>query len=190
MVLELVSPNELGRALGIEAGARPLPVTARSRTVSEIRAPAWRDVGWAGLVLALFAIVCGAVIKLAETNPSRVDWLPYAFALGGVALLVFAWRRFARHSAYRDPGLTVEVTHDGVTVTGPEGSDHRAFADVNVLRILTRTPRNSVYFDGIAMDTSFGSIELGDGGFVNGNAAAGAVLKRLDELELAPARAA
>lgn len=190
MVLELVSPRELGRALGVEAGARDLPVTARSRTPAEKRAPAWREIGWMVLVYLLFAAACYATVRLASTNPLRVDWLPALFGGAALLLVIVAWRKLARHGGYRDPGLEVEVGEEGVTVTGPDGRDARPFAELAVSRVLTRTTRNSVYFDGIVLDTSFGPVELGDEGFTGGNAAAGAILRKLDELELAPAHAA
>lgn len=190
MVLELVSPNELGRALGIEAGSRPLPVTARSLTLAERRAPAWREIGWMVAVYILFGLACFAVIELAQTNPTRVGWLPVAAGVAALALLVVAWRKLGRHSGYRDPGITVEVGEDGVTVTGEEGRDSRPYDGVVVQRIVTRTPRNSVYFEGIVLETSLGPIQLGDPAFAGGNVAAGAILRKLDELETAPARAA
>jgi hypothetical protein len=184
MVLELVSPNELSRALGIEAGSRPLPVIARTLTRAEVRAPVWREIGWMLLVYVLFGIACLAVIELAETNPTRVGWLPAAAAMAGLALLVVAWRKLSRHSGYRDPGLTVEVDDDAVTVTGSEGRDSRPYDGVVVQRIVTRTPRNSVYFEGIVLETAFGPIQLGDPTFAGGNVAAGAILRKLDEREL------
>lgn len=190
MVLELVSRNELGRALGIEAGSRPLPVHARTLTPAEVRAPVWREIGWMVAVYILFGIACYAVIELAQTNPTRVGWLPAAAGVAGLALIVVAWRKLSRHSGYRDPGLVVDVDDEAVTVTGSEGHDRRPYDAVAVQRIVTRTPRNSVYFEGIVLETSFGPIQLGDPTFAGGNVAAGAILRKLDELETAPARAA
>lgn len=190
MVLELVSPRELGRALGIEAGSRPLPVTARSLTRAEKRAPAWREIGWMVAVYALFGAACFAVIRLATTNPRVVDWLPAAAAVAGIALVAVAWRKLARHAGYRDPGIEVEVDETAVTVRTPEGVETLPHDRVVISRVLTRTPRNSVYFDGIVLDTANGPLSLGDEGFAGGNVAAGAILKRRDELETAPARAA
>lgn len=190
MVLELVSARELGRALGIEAGSRPLPVTARSLTPAEVRAPVWRELGWIALVYGLFGVACFAVTRLAQTNPLYVDWLPIAFGVAGLALVLFAWLKLSRTSGYADPGIVFEVGEESVTVTGPEGAETRPYDQVAVQRILTRTPRNSVYFDGIELDTGLGAIQLGDPGFAGGNIAAGAILRKLDELELAPARAA
>lgn len=183
MVLELVSARELGRALGIEAGAQSLPVTARTLTLAEKRRPVWRELGWLVAVYLLFALACFAVIELATTRPARVDWLPYAFGAAALLLVVIAWRKLTRHSGYRDPGLRVEVGEEAVTVTGPDGTDTRPYDRVVITRILTRTPRNSVYFEGIALETDLGPVELGDPGFADGNAAAGAILRKLDERE-------
>ncbi|MDQ8757521.1 hypothetical protein RCO27_14920 [Sphingosinicella sp. LHD-64] len=190
MVLELVSPNELGRALGIDAGSRPLPVTARSLTPAEVRAPAWREIGWMAAVYVLFGIACFAVIELASTNPTLVVRLPIVAGAAALILLVIAWRKLSRHSGYRDPGIIVEVDEEAVTVAWPEGRDILPYDQVVVQRILARTPRNSVYFDGIVLETAQGPLQLGDPAFAGGNVAAGAILRKLDELETAPARAA
>ena len=190
MVLELVSPQELGRALGIEAGSRPLPVTARSLTLAEKRAPALREIGWMAAVYLLFGAACLIVIRLAATNPLAVDWLPAAAALAAAALAIVAWRKLARHGGSRDPGIEVEVGEDAVTVRTAEGAEVLPHGNVVVMRVLTRTPRNSVYFEGIVLETANGPLPLGDEGFAGGNVAAGAILKKLDEQELASAHAA
>lgn len=190
MVLELVSPQELGRALGIEAGSRPLPVTARSLTRAEKRAPALRETGWLVAVYLMFGLACLGVIRFATTNPRMVDWLPAIFALAGVALVVAAWRKLARHGGYRDPGIEVEVGEEAVTVRTAESAQTIPHDGVVITRVLTRNPRNSVYFDGIVLETANGPLQLGDEGFASGNVAAGAILRKLDERETASARAA
>ncbi len=190
MVLELVSPQELGRALGIEAGSRPLPVTARSLTQAEKRAPALREIGWLVAVYALFGLACFAVIRLATTNPRVVDWLPLIAALAGIALIAVAWRKLSRHGGYRDPGIAVEVGEEAVTVRTAEGDETIPHGQIVVTRVLTRNPRNSVYFDGIELETANGRLQIGDEGFAGGNIAAGAILRKQDERGTAPARAA
>ncbi len=190
MVLELVSPQELGRALGIEAGTRPLPVTARSLTRAEKRAPALREIGWMIAVYLLFGLACFAVLRLARTDPNMVDWLPAIAGLAALALAVTAWRKLARHRGYRDPGIVVDVSEEAVTIRTAEGEETIPHASITVSRILTRNPRNSVYFDGIVLETANGPLSIGDDGFTGGNIAAGAILRKLDERETAPAQAA
>lgn len=190
MVLELVSPQELGRALGIEAGSRPLPVTARSLTRAEKRAPALREIGWLAAVYLLFGLACFAVVRLATTNPRMVDWLPMVAVLAGAALIAVAWRKLARHGGYFDPGIAVEVGEEAVTVRTAEGAETIPHERLAIVRVLTRNPHNSVYFDGIEFETANGRLQLGNDGFVGGNVAAGAILRKQDERETAPARAA
>ncbi len=190
MVLELVSPQELGRALGIEAGSRPLPVRARSLTRAEKHAPALREIGWMIAVYLLFGLACLAVLRLATTNPQMVDWLPAIAGVAALALVIVAWRKLARHGGYRDPVIEVEVAEDAVTVRAAEGVETIPHERIVILRVLTRNPRNSVYFDGIVLETANGPVELGNEGFAGGNVAAGAILKKLDERETAPAEAA
>lgn len=190
MVLELVSPQELGRALGIEAGSRPLPVTARSLTPGEKRAPALREIGWMAGVYLLFGLACFAVLRLATTDPNMVDWLPAIAGLAGLALAIVAWRKLARHGGYRNPGIEVEVSDEAVTIRGAAGVETIPHERVVILRVLTRNPRNSVYFDGIELETANGPLQLGDEGYAGGNVAAGAILRKLDERETAPAEAA
>jgi len=184
MLLELVSKDELGRVLGIDAGAGPLPVSARSRTPGEVRRRAARAINWMIGAFVLILIAYGATLLLAETQPTRVAWMPVVFGVGAAVIAFAAVRKLRPVWGYRDPGLTVDVSDDGVTVSGPDGSDSRAYDAVSIARIVTRTPRNSVYFEGIVLETDFGPVLLGDAIFAGGNAAAGAILRKLDELEL------
>ncbi|MGQ0590133.1 MAG: hypothetical protein ACT4N8_11490 [Sphingosinicella sp.] len=180
---EHLTREELGRALGVEAGNVPLPVTARSLTRAEMRARERRGLLWLGGAYLLFGAVCLAVIQLAETSPTVVRWLPAGFAVTGLGLVLYAWLRLRRHRVYEDPGLAVEVGEDAVTISGPSESVVQPYDEVVVSRLVTRSPRNSVYFEGIVLETKLGPVALGDPGFAGGNAAAGAILRRLDELE-------
>ena len=181
---EHLTRDELGRALGVEAGNVPLPVTARSLTRAEMRAREQRGLLWLGGAYLLFGAVALAVILLAETSPTVVRWLPAGFAVVGLGLILFAWLRLRRHHAYEDPRLTVEVGEDEVTISGPGDSIAQSYGEIVVSRLVTRSSPGSVYFDGIVLETKLGPVALGDPGFAGGNAAAGAILRRLDRLEL------
>jgi len=142
------------------------------------------------LVYLLFGLACLAVIRLATTNPRVVDWLPVVAVLAGGAIAIMAWRKLAPHRAYRDPGIEIEVGEEAVTVRSAGGTEIIPNAEIAVTNVLIRTPRNSVYFDGIVLETANGPLRLGDEGFAGGNVAAGAILKKLDERETATAHAA
>ena len=187
---EHLTRDELARCLGIEAGACPLPVSARSLTRAELRARERRQLLWLAGAYLLFGAVCLAVIQLAETSPSVVRWLPAGFAIAGLGLLAYAWLRLRWHGAYEDPGLAVEVGEDAVTLTRHGESATQPYEEIVVSRVVTRSPRNSVYFEGIVLETKLGPVALGDPGFAGGNVAAGAILRRLDELERQLDRAA
>ena len=180
---EHLTRDELARCLGIEAGAAPLPVTARSLTRAELRARERAQLLWLGGAYLLFGAAALAVVLLAETSPTMVRWLPAGFAAVGLALIAYTWARLRRHRAYEDPGLEVEVGEEGVTVSGRGERAVLPYDKVVVARVLTRSPRNSVYFEGIMLETALGPVALGDPGFAGGNAAAGAILRRLDERE-------
>ncbi len=184
MATEHLTRAELGRALGLEMGDVPLPVSARSLTRSEIRARDWREIRWIVPAYLLLIVAAAATVALADTIPARVRWLPILFAAGAVALGVFAWLRMRRRWRYEDPMIAVEVAEDAVTLRSGHDTVVKSYDDLNVVRVVTRAPRKSLYFDGVVLDTELGRIVLGDPAFAEGNVAAGAVLRRFDALGL------
>lgn len=184
MATEHLTKAELGRALGLEAGDVPLPVSARSLTRGEMRARAWREIRWLVPAYLLLIVAAGATVALADTIPDRVRWLPALFALGAVLLAIFAWLRLRRHQDYQDPLIAVDVAEDAVTLRSGGDTVVKNYETLHVVRVVTRTPRKSLYFDGVVLDTDLGRIVLGDPAFAGGNVAAGAILRRFDALGL------
>ena len=190
MATEHLTRDELGRALGLEAGDVPLPVSARSLTRAEMRARDWRQIRWLVPAYLLLIVAAGATVTLADTVPGRVRALPILFAVGAVALGLLAWLRLRRHGDYQDPLIAVDVAEDSVTLQSGGDTVVKAYDALNVVRVVTRAPRQSLYFDGVVLDTELGRIVLGDPAFVGGNVAAGAILRRFDALGLSVGRPA
>lgn len=188
MATEHLTRDELGHALGLEAGDVPLPVSARSLTRSEMRARDWREIRWLVPAYLLVILAAGATVALADTVPGRVRWLPALFAIGAVGLALAAWLKLRRSRRYADPLIAVEVAEDSVTLRSGGETVVKSYDTLNVVRVVTRAPRKSLYFDGVVLDTELGRIVLGDPAFANGNAAAGAILRRLEALGLSVGR--
>lgn len=185
MATEHLTRAELGRALGLEAGDVPLPVSARSLTRKEMMARDWREIRWIAFAYLLLIVAAVATVLLADTVPARVRWLPVGFALAAVGLGVFTWLRLRRRAGYEDPMIAVEVAEDAVTLRSGHDTVVKSYEALNVVRVVTRAPRKSLYFDGVVLDTELGRIVLGDPDFARGNVAAGAILRRFDALGLA-----
>lgn len=185
MATEHLTRAELGRALGLEAGDVPLPISARSLTRREMLVRDWREIRWLVPAYLLLIIAAGATVALADTIPDRVRWLPAGFVLGAVVLGIFAWLRLRRRWRYEDPKIAVDVAEDSVTLRSGQDTVVKAYDALNVVRVVTRAPRKSLYFDGVVLDTELGRIVLGDPDFADGNVAAGAILRRFDALGLA-----
>jgi hypothetical protein len=182
MATEHLTRQELGKALGLEAGDVPLPVSARSLTRAEVRARDWREIRWLVPAYLFLLLAALATVALADTIPGRVRWLPLLFAAGAVALAVFAWTRMRRRWRYEDPKIAVDVAEDSLTLTSAGDTVVKSYDDLNVVRIVTVAPRKSLYFAGVVLDTELGRIVLGDPAFAGGNAAAGAILRRFEAL--------
>ncbi|MGE0179884.1 MAG: hypothetical protein AB7O91_08710 [Sphingomonas sp.] len=190
MATEHLTRDELGRALGIEAGDVPLPVNARSLTRAEMLARDWREIRWLVPAYLLLIIAAAVTVALADTIPGRVRWLPALFAVGAVLLGLLGWIRLRRHRRYQDPLIAVDVAEDSVTLRSGGDTVVKPYDALNVVRVVTRMPHKSLYFDGVVLDTELGRIVLGDPAFAGGNAAAGAILRRFDALGLGVGRPA
>ncbi len=189
MATEHLTRAELGRALGLEAGDVPLPVTARSLTAAEVRQRDSRKLIWLLAAYGLLALACILVLLLAPTRPLAVRWLPLGFGVGALGIAAFGWFALKGSRAYRDPGVGVSVEQEQVVVTDAAGARSYDYNSLAVARIITRAAPGSIYFDGIELETPDGNIVLGDPGFVQGNQAAGAILRRFDERAAPPVAA-
>jgi hypothetical protein len=184
MATEHLTRAELGRALGLEAGDVPLPVSARSLSRAEMRLRDWREIRWLVPAYLLLIAAAGATVALADTIPDRVRWLPALFVAGAVGLALIAWLKLRRSRSYEDPMIAVDVADDAVTLRSGNDTVVKSYDALNVVRVVTRAPRKSLYFDGVVLDTELGRIVLGDPAFADGNVAAGAILRRFDALGL------
>jgi hypothetical protein len=171
------------RRLGID-GAAPIPCVARSLTEDESRAVGRGHIGWAATVVLVFGLMFGGVALAAEPQPERLAWLGWGFA--GLVLLaaVITWFKLRKRRGYRDPRLRVEIGPDEVAVVGPAGRDARPYGALTIIELLSGSTKSSRYFIGIVLDTRLGPIRLEDEWYSPGKAAAGAILKRMDELGL------
>ena len=92
MATEHLTRAELGRALGLEAGDVPLPVSARSLTRSEIRARDWREIRWIVPAYLLLIVAAVATVALGRHDP------------GAGALAADPVRRSVRSRSASSPG--------------------------------------------------------------------------------------
>lgn len=169
------------RRLGIHIAA-PLPCAARSLTPDEARAVDRRRIVWMVGVLVFFTLLYGGILSQAGAEPQV--WRIMGLCLAGLALFVaiLSWLRLRKRRDYRDPGLVIEAGADELIVRGPAGRDARPYADVAVRDLLSTATKSGRSFDGILLDTKLGALRIEDEHFMNGRIAAGAILKRLDEL--------
>lgn len=180
MVLGLA--DAAGRSLGIQQAAKTLPVTAISLTPEQVRSRVFEELRWIALVWFGLGLMFAAFWLFGDIAPERRGmflWTPAGLTVICLVVGGFKWRSRA---GYQDPLVRVEVSDSEVTVRGRFGNDRRGYDGLVVTDILTHSPKNSIRFEGIEMETALGPIRLGDESFTQGNAAAGAILKRMDEL--------
>lgn len=171
------------RRMGIRQAA-PVPCTARSLTEGEARSSEIRRAGVATTIVLGMAILW-AGYALTATPVSEV-LIPTGGGLALIAVMValITGFRLRKRYGYRDPRATVEIGAEEVVVTGPAARDSRAYAALAPIELLSGSSEGSRYFIGIVLDTKLGPIRLEDDQYHQGKAAAGAILKRMDELGL------
>lgn len=189
MVFGKAAMDDYVRRLAIH-GAAPIPCVATSNTEDETRARIWKHVGWSATI---FVFVMFLLVVTGSGRRARPEsWTTIGWAGAGALLLlgVLTWFKVRRLLDYRDPHIRVEIGPDGVTVVGPAGRDARAYAALAPLELLSGASQTSRYFIGIMLDTRLGPVRLDDDWYQTGKAAAGAILKRMDELGLPLTRSA
>jgi hypothetical protein len=173
--------TEYERQLGIRL-ACPIPCVATSNTGEETRAVIRKHIGWSATIF-IFVIL---VLVIAGSNrPWRPDsWTWIAGTIAGTAVLLglVTWFKIRKLRDYRDPCIRVEIGPDEVVVIGPAGRDARPYAALAPFELRSGATKGSRYFIGIVLDTKLGPIPLEDDWYRKGKAAAGAILKRMDEL--------
>lgn len=183
MVFGRAAMDDYVRRLGIHSAA-PLPCTAHSVTEEESRAAGRRHVLWAGTVLLFFAFVLGLVALAGEVAPDRLPLLGVAFGVAAASVAFLIWLKLRKKRDYRDPRIRIEIGSGEVTVMAPAVRDARRYEALVIAKVLSGATKSSRYFIGIELDTKLGPIRLEDEWFSPGKAAAGAILKRMDELGL------
>ena len=174
---------EYERQLGIRF-ACPIPCVATSNTEDETRAVIWRHVGWSATI---FVFVLVVLIGAGSARPARPDtwtWIGWTIAGALVLIGLVTWLKVRKLRDYRDPRIRVEIGPDEVIVTGPAGRDARPYAALAPFELRSGANKSSRYFIGLVLDTKLGPIPLEDDWYHTGKAAAGAILKRMDELGL------
>jgi len=174
------SQDEYLRRHGILRAA-PLPCGARSLTAGELRATNRRYTLWTGLLILLFVVGSGFIALRPATGPQRMDMFLIGLAGSCVLAAFLILPKLLAQRRYSDPRIRVDVGQDEVIVTGPTGRDARPYEDLAVSRLLSKSSKSGRYFVGLALHTRLGEIRLEDDYYKGGQAAAGAILKRLEE---------
>jgi hypothetical protein len=172
---------EYERQLGIRF-ACPIPCVATSNSEAESRAVIWKHVGWSATIFIFVTVVLVGAGSARPARPDTWTWIGWTIAGALVLLALVTWFKVRKLRDYRDPCIRVEIGPDEVTVIGPAGRDARAYAALAPLELLSGSTKGSRYFIGIVLDTRLGPIRLQDDWYQSGKAAAGAILKRMEEL--------
>ena len=160
------------------AEGRRLPSAARSRPTGEMRSK--------GCVLNVLILFLGLVVAavLAAVLAGLGGGMRGTIGLVLVVLVgLFAIDSIRRglkagFSSYVDPELTIEAGSTGVTFKAPGGSRILAYDQVQA-EIAALSVRHSVRFVGLKLQSPLGLIKLDDAHFVNGRAAAAAIVARM-----------
>ena len=183
MVFARASMDDYVRRKGMHRAA-PIPCTAYSLTEEESRAVGRGHIIWATTVVVAFTLLFGGILLAAKASPEKVTTFGYFIGVMVLAAAFVTWLKLRKKRDYRDPLLSIEIGPEEVVVAGPAGRDARPYAALTVAELLSGSTKSSRYFIGILLDTRLGPIRLEDEWFRPGTAAAGAILKRMDELGL------
>lgn len=174
--------NEGGRRQGMKQAAASLPFTARSLTRDQVRALVSTELTWISTSVAVLIAVALTMFAFIEID--RALW-PLLGGFGAFLLLVCAFRAVwkVRHGAgYVDPLVRIDVGDTGIEIHRSGVHEGKSYAELAVTDILVNSSEGNVSFLGIVLETSSGPLRLGNDWFDGGNAAAGAILRRMDQL--------
>lgn len=175
--------DEYVRQLGMH-GAAPIPCISRSLTDDEARAVTRGHILWSVQVVVFFILLYGGIAYFTGAPAEKLAFMGYGLA-GLVALAALVtWFKIRKRRGYRDPHIRVEIGEDEVVVVSPAGRDARAYAALAPIELLSEATKSSRRFIGIILDSRLGPVRLDDDWCSSGKAAAGAILKRMDELGL------
>lgn len=175
--------DEYVRQLGMH-GAAPIPTVSRSLTDDEARAVTRGHIIWSVQVLVFFILLYGGIAYFSDAPREKLTLMGYAFA-GMIPLVaLITWLKIRKRRGYRDPHIRVEIGEDEVVVVGPAGRDARAYAALGPIEVLSEATKSSRRFIGVTLGSRLGPVRLDDEWYSSGKAAAGAILKRMDQLGL------
>jgi hypothetical protein len=137
-------------------------------------------------VLLGFALLLAVVALAGKVRPESLPMLGYAFGVAAAAAAFVTWLKLRKKRDYRDPRLRIEIGPEEVVVSGPAGRDARRYEALVLGEMRSGATKSSRYFNGIVIDSRLGPVRLEDDYYRPGKAAAGAILKRMDELGLPP----
>lgn len=176
--------DEYVRQQGLHA-APARPCTARSLTSEEARAWDRSDIGWRLVVGVVMIVLVFGPVSMSPAGREARPWILATVAIVAAVLAFTWWEKSRRRRGYRDPELVIEVADNALTFTSPVESRRQTYDQLEITELLGTAGKSSRSFDGIAFVSPFGPIRLEDQWYDGGRAAAGAVLKRLEELGLA-----
>lgn len=177
------------RRKGLRAAA-PIPCVATSNTGDEARSVIRKHVGWSATILIFFLATLVFTGSGRRAKPETWTWIGATFVVMLLVIGLVTWLKLRKLRDYRDPRIRVEIGADDVAVIGPAGRDVRPYAALAQIELVSGSTKSSRYFIGIVLDTRLGPIRLEDDWYRPGKAAAGAILKRMDELGLPLIRSA
>ena len=183
--IELAAADAIGLARDVT-----LPVVAASRSREAILSRYQTRLTLLAVLVTggILFMVAVALQQRAETrNDMLVFTLFFALIVGG-ACFVLAQRMLREPRAYRDPGLAIEVGADGVTISAPAGRQRLEWGEVEAEITLVRF-RGSVHFEGLELESRFGTQKLNDIWYSEGRTAAAAIVRGVELARQARERA-
>jgi len=156
-----------------------LPITARSHTVATIRRRERRNMPFFLLVWFGCMLPIGASLWLDSGQQARevMRWFLWAVAIGTPLVVLIVWLRARQWRHYLDPGLTLEVRRDGMTVRNRLGRADILYAEAVFGEHVVHVRGNTTFL-GIWLRTPLVEIiRLEDGWFDNGRRAAAAIVQ-------------
>ena len=164
------------------ARKKSLPVTARSRTLTEYlgqqRKAAYIAIG----IFAFFAggILLGLAFDSGLDSQRMLPWVA-AFVLACGLLLYFGLRwKMRREGAYRDPGLEVDVGADGIIVRGTAGAYGQRWNEIEA-QPMWISIKNGIHFTGLWVQSAHGWVQLTEGHYHKGLAAAALIVRGMHD---------
>ncbi len=183
--IELAAADAIGLARNVT-----LPVVAASRSRDAILSRYQTRLALLA-VLVTVGVLFMVAVALQQRSETRNDMLVFilffALIVGGTCF-VLAQRMLRAPRAYRDPGLAIEVGADGIAISAPAGRQDLGWDEVEAEITLVRF-RGTVHFEGLELDSRFGTQKLNDIWYSDGRTAAAAIVRGVEQARQARERA-